>query len=306
MNVKHECTKLYAEGVKMSDASRDELLATCWTHAGYAGPGWPDETSPRSITDRVRAVAQTGWSGIGIVVADLAAVKQSMGFRELRRQIEANGLKYTEIEILGDWWASGEQRRVSDESRQLFVEATAELGVRQLKVGGAMQGEPDHQLLVDEFGALCDEFAAVGTRVALEPFPFSNFTTVPIGARFIDEVNHPNGGLCVDAWHIFRTESTLDEVAAVLRPETVFAVELDDARGPILPREQLYADTIDNRELPGEGEWNLPGFVRMIRGVGYTGPWGVEIISHAHRARDLVDGLEVARDAAYRVLEAGR
>ncbi|MEF2978585.1 sugar phosphate isomerase/epimerase family protein [Subtercola sp. YIM 133946] len=290
----------------MTDAARDELLATCWTHAGYAGPGWADETSPRSMIDRVEAIAQTGWSGIGIVVADLVAVRQTMGFAELRRLIESNGLAYTEIEILGDWWATGEPRRVSDGYRELFVEAAAELGARHLKVGGSMTDEPEHQLLVDEFGALCDDFAAVGTKVALEPFPFSNFTTVPIGARFIDEVNNANGGLCVDAWHIFRTETTLDEVAAVLRPEIVFAVELDDARGPIVPRSELFADTIDNRLLPGEGEWDLPAFVRVMRQVGFTGPWGVEIISHEHRARELVDGLEVARDAAYRVLEAGR
>ena len=52
--------------------------------------------------------------------------------------------------------------------------------------------------------------------------------------------------------------------------------------------------------LPGDGAFDIKGLIRTLQGVGFTGPWGVEIISDAHRARPL----DEAMDAAYRATMA--
>ena len=43
-----------------------ELIATCWTSAGDVTPMAATEHGPHDVLERVRAVAATGWSGIGI------------------------------------------------------------------------------------------------------------------------------------------------------------------------------------------------------------------------------------------------
>src|SRR3712207_6533297 len=61
-----------------------QLLATCWTWAGDAAPARGDERSPVSIRDRVAAVAAAGWSGIGLLHADLQSIEVELGYPGLR------------------------------------------------------------------------------------------------------------------------------------------------------------------------------------------------------------------------------
>jgi len=41
----------------------------------------------------------------------------------------------------------------------------------------------------------------------------------------------------------------------------------------------LHEDTINHRDLPGEGEFDVKGFVKCMLDAGYDGPWGVEVLS---------------------------
>ena len=53
--------------------------------------------------------------------------------------------------------------------------------------------------------------------------------------------------------------------------------ELNDAAYlPSRPKNQMAADP---RRFCGEGDFDIQGFVDSIRRTGYSGPWGVEILS---------------------------
>ena len=43
-------------------------------------------------------------------------------------------------------------------------------------------------------------------------------------------------------------------------------------------------ETVNHRKLPGEGEFDIPGYVEASREVGYEGPWGVEVLSDELRS----------------------
>jgi sugar phosphate isomerase/epimerase len=43
-------------------------------------------------------------------------------------------------------------------------------------------------------------------------------------------------------------------------------------------------ETINHRELPGEGEFPIREYVAAVRDAGYPGPWGVEVLSEKLRA----------------------
>jgi sugar phosphate isomerase/epimerase len=58
-------------------------------------------------------------------------------------------------------------------------------------------------------------------------------------------------------------------------------IELSD--GQIASREDLVDETINHRRLPGEGEFDIPAYIRACEEQGYAGPWGVEVLSEELR-----------------------
>ena len=42
-------------------------------------------------------------------------------------------------------------------------------------------------------------------------------------------------------------------------------------------------ETVNHRRLPGDGEFDLHGYVDVARDHGYAGPWGVEVLSEELR-----------------------
>jgi sugar phosphate isomerase/epimerase len=148
---------------------------------------------------------------------------------------------------------------------------------------------------------LAQEAEQIGARVALEPLPFALIGSMPQGADLVREVNHPGAGLLVDYWHIFRANTTLEEMERRVPVEYIFGIELNDALDEIVGT--LFEDTRDNRKLLGEGDQDVIGFIKTIQRMGYKGDWGVEILSAEQRSKPLLEGLQDAIDSAKRAFE---
>lgn len=277
----------------MTTTTAPELVASCWTSAGSAAPLQNPETSPVPIAERLEAIASTGWSGFGLAHDDLAAVRATLGFPALRDLIDEAGLRYVEVELLTDWW----DERLAPAWRpkfDLLLEAAETLGARFIKVGTSI-GKPldDLDFLVEPLRRLTAEAALRGTRIALEPMPFSMVGSVPVAADLMRKVDLPGCGLVVDYWHVFRARTTLDELSASLEAGKVFGVELNDAAAEV--RGTLFEDTRDNRRLCGQGDQDVTGFIRSLKALGFDGPWGVEILSDEHRALPVKEALQAAQ-----------
>jgi sugar phosphate isomerase/epimerase len=65
----------------------------------------------------------------------------------------------------------------------------------------------------------------------------------------------------------------------------------------------LFEDTVDRRRYCGEGSFDLSGFVAALRTAGWTGPWGVEILSTEHRRLDVRQAAERAATTARELLD---
>lgn len=277
---------------------RTELLATCWTHTGNALPVAGRHLSPVDLRTRAEAVAAAGFTGVGFTIGDLEMATAGHGFRDVKRICDDLGLAHLEVELLENWWTTGSHRADSDRTRALLLTAAEALGALQIKIGpdtevvdGAVPALTDPTDIAHwaaELHHLAEQAAAAGTRVALEPLPFSNITDFRLAADLIAAADHPSVGLVVDIWHLEHGPSTLADLAQ-LSGETVFAVELSDA--PALQSTDLFYETIHNRVLPGSGTFDVSGFIRTLHDIGFSGPWGVEIISDEHRARPLQEAL---------------
>jgi sugar phosphate isomerase/epimerase len=276
----------------MTKTSAPELVASCWTSAGDAAPLQNPETSPVPIADRLEAIASTGWSGFGLAHDDLAAARSTLGFPALRKLIDSAGFRYVEVELLSNWWGESLSHRWRPQF-DLLLDAAEILGARFIKVGTAFGASlDDFDFLVDPLRRLTAEAALRGTRIALEPMPFSMVGRVPAAAELIRKVDMPGCGLVVDYWHVFRAGTTLDELSSSLEANQIFGVELNDADAEI--RGSLFEDTRDNRRLCGQGDQDVAGFIRTMKSIGFDGPWGVEILSEEHRALPVLEALRRA------------
>ncbi|MBA8991568.1 sugar phosphate isomerase/epimerase [Curtobacterium pusillum] len=285
----------------MSGIGRD-LVATCWTTAGSAQPDAPSERSPFSARNRVSAAADAGFAGLGFALDDLEVVRDTIGFEELRAHADRVGIRHLEVELVKDWWRDPED--TPWRARWGVIRDAARV-FRSPMVKIAPPPAPtvtSFAPFVDPFRRLADEAAAIGTRLALEPLPFAGISSLPQGSDLVRAVDHPHAGLAVDFWHVFRAGTPLDELRRTLDPSTVVGVELNDADADPEAGRTLFEDTRDNRRYPGEGAQDVVGFIRTMADLGWSGPWGVEMLSIEHRAKTLEDALDAARDTTLRCL----
>jgi sugar phosphate isomerase/epimerase len=274
----------------------EDLLATCWTTAGDAAPLRGDERSPIPLRHRVEAAAAAGFKGFGLVYADLVVAEQDHGLAGIRSILDDNGLEHLELELLTNWWTDGPARQASDAVRRHLLSAAEALGARHIKIAPDVADDPwDHGHWVRELAALAADAAGVGTRVGLEFLPWSNVKSIHDGLRLVQGAGHDAAGLIIDIWHTERAHTPPAELAAVPRRHVV-GVELSDADAS--PVGTLFEDTVNRRRLCGQGTFDLQGFIIALRATGWTGPWGVEILSEEHRQRPVQEATAAAYTTA--------
>jgi sugar phosphate isomerase/epimerase len=279
----------------MATTAPIDLIGCYWTLAGRYEFGEHDE-SPWDFRDRVEAAARAGYRGIGLKIADLRRVRAKYGYAGMRSLLEDHDLRHLEVEALFYWFATGEARAASDRDRHDLFEAASELGAHHVKCCGDfnLPGCPLTQLH-DEFQVLASEARDRGVTLALEFLPVSNVNSLRKTLDVLGESAGRGAGVMLDVWHVTRTRTPFAEIAA-LPASFIACAELDDGTIDVVASE--LEDTLNERRLPGEGEFDVPGFVRAVLASGYDGPFGVEIISHEQRARPLEEAARRSFDAS--------
>jgi sugar phosphate isomerase/epimerase len=249
----------------------------------------------------VAAIAGAGFCGMGLIADDLRTVRDGIGFDGLAKLISHAGISHVEIELLERWWIPRDQPKNTYDVRDLLFEAADALNPAMIKIGSE-NGPPasDPLAMATPLRELAEQAGAHGTRVAIETMPFSAIATVPMGAEIVSAAAHPGAGLLIDAWHVFRAGTTLTKLRTALSPEMIFGVELDDAAAEMVGT--MFEDTVDHRLLCGEGSFDLTALVATLRGIGFDGPWGVEILSTAFRTLPVDRALKLAAASALTVL----
>ena len=95
-----------------------------------------------------------------------------------------------------------------------------------------------------------------------------------------------------------------EELASRVPTERIFAVQLDDA--PAEAEEDVIAETLNRRRLPGDGDIDLPRILRMLREGGSPAPLGVEVFSEELFPLDPTDVARRCGDATRAAIDASR
>ena len=261
-----------------------ELLGLYWTISGPVVVHYGREWSLFSWADRCAEAKKVGFSGLGIWHADLQHMLETQSLQDLKGTFDANGLHHIELEFLMDWFLDpgDERRKASDENRKLLFDAAAALDAHHIKVGNIPGVPAELTQLTERFAELCADAANhTNAKIVYEFMPFDvNVHTLDAALQVVAGAGAANGGLAIDTWHMSKLGIAPDDLRRIPL-EYMTWIELSDGRREDM--EDPIDETINHRALPGEGEFDIRGFVDVCRDHGYTGPWGVEVLSEELR-----------------------
>ncbi len=269
-------------------------------------------TLPRgaAFLDRLKAASGAGFRGISLWGRDYRTARdEGYSDGDLRSMVDDHGLAVAELDPAW-WWTPGARdvhippevdpvdvfRYGEDELLRI-----AELfGARSINAADVLGGAWSRDEGAAGFAALCDRAADHGLLVHLEWLAWSKVPDLETALEIVRLADRPNGGLNVDMWHCARTGTTPAQLRAV-PGALVLAVQIDD--GPAVAEDDLVEATLHHRRLPGEGEFDLVGYLGAVRDAGCRAPMGVEVFSDDLHALGCDEAARRAADATRQLLD---
>nr|WP_218860454.1 sugar phosphate isomerase/epimerase and 4-hydroxyphenylpyruvate domain-containing protein [Petropleomorpha daqingensis] len=237
-----------------------------------------------TLEDKLIAAAGAGFDGIEVFEPDLVAAPWSP--RELAERCADLGLSIDLYQPFRDL-DSTDAERFARNLRRLDrkFDVMAELGVDTVLVCSSVSpdavGSPDR--LAEQLAVAASRAGERGLRIAYEALAWgAHVSTWDASWDVVRAVDSPALGLCLDSFHVLSRAGDPAGFAAV-PGEKLFFLQLADAP-------QLHMDVLQwsrhHRLFPGQGAFDLPGFVAAVLATGYAGPWSLEVFNDVFRQSD--------------------
>jgi sugar phosphate isomerase/epimerase len=276
-----------------------DLLGLYWTVSGpvevHAGREW----SLFDFRDRCEQAARVGMSGIGLWHADIEHQLESRSLEDMKSILDDNGLRHLELEFLQEWFLDpGDERRAeSDATRKLLWDAAATLDAHHVKVGNIPGTPAEVPIVAERFAELCADAAEHhDAKVVYEFMPFdANVQDIDTALQVVGAADSGNAGVAIDTWHMSKLGIAPEELRKVPL-EQLGWIELSDGQRENM--DDLIEETTQYRKLPGEGEFDIPGYIEIAQDMGYPGPWGVEVLSEELRQKPIEEIFQSAYDTS--------
>ncbi len=283
-----------------------ELMALYWTVSGPVEVHVGREWSLFDWRDRCAEAARAGFNGIGLWHADVSHQLQTRTLEEMATIFRDAGLKYLEVEFLADFFVpDGEPARAeSDRLRRQLFETSAAFDAHHIKVGNIPGTPCELGPLTEAFAELCQDAADhTAARVVYEFMPFDvNVNTLDTALELVQGAAQRNGALAIDTWHMGKLGIAPADLKRI-PPDYLGWVELSDGQYENMP--DPIDEVVNRRKLPGEGEFEIAGYIEACREVGYAGPWGVEVLSEELRSLPIEDEFKRAYETTVAQFGAG-
>jgi 4-hydroxyphenylpyruvate dioxygenase len=250
-----------------------------------------------TLEDKLAAAARAGFDGIEVFEPDLIASPWRP--RELAARCADLGLGielYQPFRDLDSTDPATLARNLRRADRKFDV--MAELGVPTLLVCSSVSDDAvaDVDQLAGQLATAADRAAERGLRIAYEALAWGrHVSTWDRSWAAVSRADHPALGLCLDSFHVLSRGGDPAGFAAV-PAEKLFFLQLADAP-------QLRMDVLQwsrhHRLFPGQGAFDLAGFLRCVLDAGYAGPLSLEVFNDVFRqsdpARTAVDAIRSLR-----------
>jgi sugar phosphate isomerase/epimerase len=279
-------------------AVNEDVIGLYWTTSGPVEVHVGREWSLYDLRDRCAHAARVGLAGIGIWHADLEHMLETRSLADIAEVIDEYGMRNLELEFLGDWFLDpdDEGRKAADQTRELLFSAAEVLPVHHIKAGNLAGTPCELPRLIEAYGELCADAAQrTDAKVLYEFMPYDTVVnTLDIALEVMNAANASNGGLAIDSWHLGKLNIEPDELRRI-PPRFISWVELSD--GPYGIPDEWLDEVINRRKLPGDGDFPIRDYIRVLRELGYHGPWGVEVLSEELRSLPIDEMFDRAYEA---------
>ncbi|GAB3388019.1 bifunctional sugar phosphate isomerase/epimerase/4-hydroxyphenylpyruvate dioxygenase family protein [Azotobacter armeniacus] len=235
-----------------------------------------------TLPEKLEAIAAAGFDGVEIFENDLLYYGASP--REVRKLAADLGLAITLFQPFRDFEGCRRDRleRNLDRAERKF-DLMQELGTDLVLVCSNVAGDSlgDRQILVDDLRLLAERAGARNLRIGYEALAWGrHVNTWQQVWDLVREADHSSLGMILDSFHTLSLKGDPSALAEV-PGEKIFFVQMADA--PLLAMDVLEWSR-HFRCFPGQGEFDLPGFLAPILRSGYRGPLSLEIFNDGFRA----------------------
>ncbi|QNJ95109.1 sugar phosphate isomerase/epimerase and 4-hydroxyphenylpyruvate domain-containing protein [Mycolicibacterium fluoranthenivorans] len=237
-----------------------------------------------SLVEKLHACAAAGFDGVEIFEPDLIAGDHSP--EEIRQLARRLGLSLDLYQPLRDLEGVDDAVFADNLRRAGATFATARrLGIDTVLVCSnvATATIDSDEVSAQQLRQVGEVAAGYGVRIAFEALAWGRFIDDYRRAwRVVELAAHPNIGVCLDSFHVLSRGHDPSEIEDI-PGDKIFYLQLADA--PALSMDVLSWSR-HHRLFPGEGSFDLAGFVRHTLAAGYTGPLSLEVFNDTFRQTD--------------------
>lgn len=235
-----------------------------------------------TLPEKLEAIAAAGFDGVEIFENDLLYYDGSP--RNIRQMCADLGIAITLFQPFRDFEGCRRDRlqRNIDRAERKF-DLMQELGTDLVLVcsNASADSVGDENILLDDLGLLAERAGARNLRVGYEALAWGkHVNTWQQVWNLVRQVDHPALGVLLDSFHTLSLKGDPSAIAQI-PGDKIFFVQMADA--PLLAMDVLEWSR-HFRCFPGQGEFDLAGFLAPILRSGYTGPLSLEVFNDGFRA----------------------
>ena len=235
-----------------------------------------------TLPQKLEAAAAARFDGVEIFEADLTYFDGSA--QDVRQHAADLGLEIVLFQPFRDFEAAPRERRTRNLDRaERKFDLMEELGVHLLLLCSNVAPDtiPEDEAAIEDLALVAERAARRGIKIGFEALAWGRHVRTWSHAwRIVQAVGHPSLGLLVDSFHTLSLGDDPSGLAQV-PGEQIFFVQVADAP-------QLQMDVLSwsrhFRCFPGQGDFDLPGFLAPILTAGYAGPISLEVFNDDFRA----------------------
>jgi sugar phosphate isomerase/epimerase len=239
------------------------------------------------LTAKLAAMRAGGVSKVALIAHDI--VDHPEGVAAAVAAVRGSGLRVTGFQLLRDFEGlDGRLHAYKVEVAKSMLELCAAVGARVLVVASSTSGHAsgDRDAIARDLRKLALLAVPLGVRIAYEALSWGRAVSeFPAAWDIVARADVPNLGLCLDAFHIFATETPLDEIE-MLDPQKIFLVQLADFMWTGMRSVEERISTAQHfRVFPGEGVHSerLADLVLRLDALGYRGDYSFDVYNDDYR-----------------------
>jgi 4-hydroxyphenylpyruvate dioxygenase len=234
-----------------------------------------------TLDEKLAAIAAAGFKRVEIFENDLLSFAGTVA--DTRGMIEGLGLEVITFQPFRDFEGMPAERRarVFERAERKF-DLMQELGCDLLLVCSNVSPESLGGIdrAADDLRVLGERAARRGLRIGFEALAWGrHINDYRDSWEAVRRADHPAVGLVLDTFHILARKTDLGAVRAIPR-DRIFLVQIADA--PMLEMDYLSWSR-HFRNLPGQGDLPLLGFMEALGATGYEGLLSLEIFNDQFR-----------------------